>query len=172
MGNQKASDGSEKGNHIPFEYIDTWRWNACSLQAASESKSGKECERERRIKSVPDSCDMSLYQNEIENHSDDSSDSVYKDAGYEDQETRNQERKDQETRNQDSKAERQEGRDIVEENKQDPKEKDKQEQRRSQRNRKLPDKYNDYVFLTYSQAVSGPECDKWKKAIGEEKKSL
>jgi hypothetical protein len=36
---------------------------------------------------------------------------------------------------------------------------DNQELRRSHRNRKVPDryKYEDYSFLTYSQAVSGPE---------------
>ncbi|KYN02905.1 Copia protein, partial [Cyphomyrmex costatus] len=32
--------------------------------------------------------------------------------------------------------------------------------RKSHRNRKAPDKYNDYVFLTYSQAVSGSDCIK------------
>lgn len=44
--------------------------------------------------------------------------------------------------------------------------------RRSTRITRFPEKYNDYVFLTFQQAVTGPEKVEWKKAIQKEKESL
>lgn len=37
---------------------------------------------------------------------------------------------------------------------------------------KLPKKFDDYVLLTYQEAISGPDRDCWLKAIDEEKNSL
>jgi len=43
---------------------------------------------------------------------------------------------------------------------------------RPKRTRKLPEKFQDYVMLSYEEAISGEEKEKWKLAIDEEKKSL
>lgn len=44
--------------------------------------------------------------------------------------------------------------------------------RRSQRPKKLPDRYNDYAFLTYKEIMNSKDKKKWIKAIQEEKNSL
>ncbi|KAM0730296.1 Retrovirus-related Pol polyprotein from transposon TNT 1-94 [Formica fusca] len=44
--------------------------------------------------------------------------------------------------------------------------------RRSARKTKRPDKYGDYVFLTYREAITGPDKNRWMEAINEEKTSL
>lgn len=44
--------------------------------------------------------------------------------------------------------------------------------RRSVRAKKPPSRYGDYVYLTYQQAVTGPDKENWRKAIREEKESL
>ena len=44
--------------------------------------------------------------------------------------------------------------------------------RRSTRERKRPVRFNDYVYLTYTEAVTGPDRENWTKAIKEEKTSL
>lgn len=45
--------------------------------------------------------------------------------------------------------------------------------RKSERERKAPKRYGDYVMmLTYQQAITGPDRIKWKEAIKEEKDSL
>lgn len=46
------------------------------------------------------------------------------------------------------------------------------ENRSSKRKSKLPEKYKDFVMLTYKEAVTGPEKEKWIEAINEEKNSL
>ncbi|KMQ84013.1 retrovirus-related pol polyprotein from transposon tnt 1-94 [Lasius niger] len=43
---------------------------------------------------------------------------------------------------------------------------------RPRRTRKLPERYGDYVFMTYTQATTGPDKNKWTDAINEEKRSL
>ncbi|BET02160.1 Reverse transcriptase (RNA-dependent DNA polymerase) [Nesidiocoris tenuis] len=43
---------------------------------------------------------------------------------------------------------------------------------RPQRDRKIPQKYDDFVLLSYKQAISGPDKDKWAEAIEEEMRSL
>lgn len=44
--------------------------------------------------------------------------------------------------------------------------------RKSERQRKQPDRYRDYVMMAYTEGVTGPERDNWIKAIKEEKRSL
>lgn len=44
--------------------------------------------------------------------------------------------------------------------------------RRSQRERKFPERYNTYVFLTYDEIMKSKEKKEWMKAIEDEKKSL
>lgn len=44
--------------------------------------------------------------------------------------------------------------------------------RKSERMKKRPEKYGDYVFLTYRGAVTGPDRNKWTEVICEEKKAL
>jgi len=44
--------------------------------------------------------------------------------------------------------------------------------RRSNRDRKQPDRYGDQAMLTYLEAVTGPDKNKWTEAINEEKRSL
>ncbi|KMQ84771.1 retrotransposon ty1-copia subclass, partial [Lasius niger] len=44
--------------------------------------------------------------------------------------------------------------------------------RKLSRERKPPARYGDYVYLTYVQAISGPDNLKWKQAIEEEKRSI
>src|SRR5436190_23457213 len=44
--------------------------------------------------------------------------------------------------------------------------------RRSTRVKKCPERYNVNVFLTFQQAVTGPDKEKWKEAIRMEKESL
>jgi len=46
------------------------------------------------------------------------------------------------------------------------------DQNRPLRNRKKPVRFQDFVMLTYNDAISGPDKDNWKQAIEEEKKSL
>lgn len=48
----------------------------------------------------------------------------------------------------------------------------KQTVRRSDRERKPPKRYGDYILLTYQQAVTGPDRENWKQAIQQEKTSL
>lgn len=48
----------------------------------------------------------------------------------------------------------------------------KESDERPKRNIKLPGKLNDYVMLTYQEAVNSTEKDKWLHAIDEEKASL
>lgn len=48
----------------------------------------------------------------------------------------------------------------------------KEELGRGKRKKKTPGKLEDYVFLTYEEATTGSDKEKWKKAIEEEKKSL
>lgn len=51
--------------------------------------------------------------------------------------------------------------------------KDRGQVRRSEREKKAPKRYGDYVMLlTYQQAITGPDRIKWKEAIKEEKDSL
>lgn len=50
--------------------------------------------------------------------------------------------------------------------------KNKDTRRKSSRNKKCPEYLQEYVMLTYKQAVSGPDKQRWEKAINEEKKSL
>lgn len=45
-------------------------------------------------------------------------------------------------------------------------------QRKSERTRRIPDRYTDYVLLTYNEAVTGLDKNKWNQAIEEEKTSL
>jgi len=52
------------------------------------------------------------------------------------------------------------------------KESNKTDIRKSGRNKRTPAKFNDYVYLTYSEAINGTDKEKWKKAIEEEKCSL
>lgn len=56
----------------------------------------------------------------------------------------------------------------VEEQSEHEEEEEKQIPRRSTRERTIPKKYRDYVYLTYQQAVTGEERNKWKQAIKEE----
>jgi hypothetical protein len=44
--------------------------------------------------------------------------------------------------------------------------------RKSERSKKQPDRYRDYVMLTYRKAITGPDRENWLKAIKEEKRSL
>lgn len=44
--------------------------------------------------------------------------------------------------------------------------------RRSNRARKQPERYQNYVMLTYREVVTGTHKEKWQKAILEEKESL
>lgn len=44
--------------------------------------------------------------------------------------------------------------------------------RRSERNRKAPNRYSDYAFLTYREAVIGSDRQNWLAAIQEEKDAL
>lgn len=44
--------------------------------------------------------------------------------------------------------------------------------RRSTKSRKNPVRYQDYVFLTYQEVITGVDRINWSKAIKEEKKSL
>jgi len=44
--------------------------------------------------------------------------------------------------------------------------------RKISRRRKLPEKFKDYVYLTYTEAITGVDSNKWIEAINEEKKSL
>lgn len=41
-----------------------------------------------------------------------------------------------------------------------------------QRNVKLPKKYEDFVMMTYTEALEGPDGECWRTAVEEEKKSL
>lgn len=43
---------------------------------------------------------------------------------------------------------------------------------RGKRIKKIPSELKDYVFLTYEEAITGSDKEKWKKAIEEERKSL
>lgn len=65
---------------------------------------------------------------------------------------------------------------IEEEESQEETQEDTQEEQeelgRGKRKRKIPDRYKDYVYLTYIEATTGPDKENWKKAIEEEKKSL
>lgn len=47
-----------------------------------------------------------------------------------------------------------------------------QQLRRSTQTTKFPQKYNDYMFLTYQEATTGAEKEEWKEAIKIEKNSL
>lgn len=47
----------------------------------------------------------------------------------------------------------------------------KKELRRSKRITKRPDKYGEYVLLTYKEAITGPDKYRWMEAINEEKNS-
>lgn len=47
-----------------------------------------------------------------------------------------------------------------------------QQLRRSTRTVKHPQKYEDYVFLTYQEAITSEEKEEWKEAIKTEKESL
>lgn len=49
---------------------------------------------------------------------------------------------------------------------------DAEETRRSMRMRKQPVRYGDYVMLTYREATTGRDKQKWQNAINEEKSSL
>lgn len=49
---------------------------------------------------------------------------------------------------------------------------DTEEIRRSKRNRKQPDRYRDCAMLTYKEAITGCDKQKWQRAITEEKNSL
>lgn len=42
----------------------------------------------------------------------------------------------------------------------------------NKRSRKMPEKFKDYVLLTYQEAITGDEKDKWIEAIKQEKQSL
>lgn len=44
--------------------------------------------------------------------------------------------------------------------------------RRSQREKRFPDRYNTYSFLTYEEVMKSKDKDKWMRAIQEEKNSL
>jgi len=44
--------------------------------------------------------------------------------------------------------------------------------RKIDKKRKLPEKFKDYVYLTYTEAIIGADSNKWIEAINEEKKSL
>jgi len=44
--------------------------------------------------------------------------------------------------------------------------------RRSYRQRKYPERFREYVLLTYKEAVNGPDKEKWEEAINEEKNFL
>lgn len=44
--------------------------------------------------------------------------------------------------------------------------------RKSQRNRKIPERYQDYALLTYREAITGDDKEKWIAAIKNEKDSL
>lgn len=46
------------------------------------------------------------------------------------------------------------------------------ETRKGNRTKKPPAKFNDYVLLTYHDAISGPDGQNWEKAINSEKESL
>lgn len=49
---------------------------------------------------------------------------------------------------------------------------EQEEYGRGKRAKRPPVRLNDYVYLTYEEAITGPEKENWKKAIEEEKKSL
>lgn len=49
---------------------------------------------------------------------------------------------------------------------------DQEESGRGKRIKRIPCKYKDYVYLTYEEATTGKDKEKWLKAIEEEKKSL
>lgn len=38
--------------------------------------------------------------------------------------------------------------------------------------RRLPSKFEDYSMLTYKEAVTGPDKERWQKAINEETNPL
>jgi len=44
--------------------------------------------------------------------------------------------------------------------------------RKSSRVRKCPEYFQEYVMLSYTEAINGSDKQKWEEAINDEKKSL
>lgn len=70
--------------------------------------------------------------------------------------------------------------DISEEEQEEEQEKEQQEEvpvltihkRKSERAKKRPDCYRDYIMLTYAETITGPDRENWIRAIKKETRSL